>query len=82
MAQVYPTEFLLRNQPDLDRLATTNRFVGHRVVVTGGASGIGLACVERFLNDGADVVAIFDMDRTRAEAAVTDMKVRPWSAGL
>ena len=35
--------------------------VGRRVVVTGGASGIGLATARRFLDDGARVVAI-DVD--------------------
>jgi NAD(P)-dependent dehydrogenase (short-subunit alcohol dehydrogenase family) len=28
---------------------------GKRVIVTGGSTGIGAACVERFLNDGAKV---------------------------
>ena len=29
-----------------------------RVVITGGASGIGLATVKRFINEGANVVII------------------------
>lgn len=77
MTAEYPQEFLLRNQPALDRFATRQRFCGHNVVVTGGASGIGLATVERFLNDGADHVAIFDRDALRGAAAVEDIvKVR------
>src|SRR5215207_1180055 len=35
--------------------------VGRSVVVTGGASGIGAACAERFAGAGADVVVI-DLD--------------------
>ncbi len=31
------------------------------VIVTGGARGLGRACVERFLNDGATVVASTSM---------------------
>ena len=34
-----------------------NRFADKRVVVTGGAQGIGLACVQRLLNEGARVLA-------------------------
>jgi 2-hydroxycyclohexanecarboxyl-CoA dehydrogenase len=42
---------------------------GPRVaIVTGGASGIGLAIAERLAGDGA-AVAIFDLDGDAAEAA-------------
>ncbi|MFC5260907.1 3-hydroxybutyrate dehydrogenase [Kribbella qitaiheensis] len=40
--------------------------VGRSVVVTGGASGIGAACAERFAGAGADVVVI-DLDGPRAK---------------
>ncbi len=39
---------------------------GKRVVVTGGASGIGAATVERFIQEGARVL-ILDIDSTRCE---------------
>jgi glucose 1-dehydrogenase len=39
------------------------------VIVTGGARGLGRACVERFLNDGASVVAV-DLD----EAGLADLQ--------
>ena len=40
---------------------------GKRVVVTGGASGIGKATVQRFVDEGAKVVA-FDINEKALEA--------------
>jgi meso-butanediol dehydrogenase/(S,S)-butanediol dehydrogenase/diacetyl reductase len=40
---------------------------GKRVVITGGASGIGEAAVARFLDEGCEVV-VLDRDRTGSEA--------------
>ena len=45
---------------------------GKHVVVTGGASGIGVAIVEAFLRKGA-AVAIVDVDRERAEAKAEEV---------
>jgi 3-oxoacyl-[acyl-carrier protein] reductase len=45
------------------------RFEGRRVLVTGGAQGIGRACVERFLREGAAVV-IADISAERAGPTV------------
>ncbi|MCB1537407.1 MAG: SDR family oxidoreductase [Rhodospirillales bacterium] len=45
------------------------RFANRVVVVTGGASGIGLAAVAAFLEEGASVLAA-DIDEARLEAAV------------
>lgn len=45
------------------------RLAGKTAIVTGGASGMGLASVERFLAEGANVVAL-DLDEARARAAV------------
>jgi NAD(P)-dependent dehydrogenase (short-subunit alcohol dehydrogenase family) len=41
-------------------------FVGSTAIVTGGASGIGLAISERLARDGAKV-SIFDVDLEAAE---------------
>ena len=47
-------------------------FFGSTAIVTGGASGIGLAISERLADDGAKV-AIFDLDMEQAERAVKEI---------
>lgn len=49
------------------------RFAGKGVVVTGGASGIGKATVERFLEEGAKV-AIVDISRRSGEATMKEFR--------
>jgi NAD(P)-dependent dehydrogenase (short-subunit alcohol dehydrogenase family) len=48
-------------------------FVGSTAVVTGGASGIGLACSERLARDGAKV-AVLDLDAELAEKAAHEIR--------
>ena len=50
----------------------TGRLQGKVAVVTGGCSGIGLACVERFLEEGARVV-IGDIDDERGHTLVEQL---------
>ena len=45
----------------LDSQHTKGRFAGKVCIITGGASGIGRATVNRFVNDGASVAA-FDVN--------------------
>jgi 3-oxoacyl-[acyl-carrier protein] reductase len=48
------------------------RLDGHRALVTGGASGIGLGIAGAYAAEGARV-AIADLDKGRAEAAIRDL---------
>lgn len=52
-----------------------DRLRGKIVIVTGGASGIGLACAERFVAEGAQV-AIFDLDADAGEPAARRLGAR------
>ncbi|TDN92592.1 3-hydroxybutyrate dehydrogenase [Microbacterium sp. BK668] len=60
---------------------TEQDLTGKRAVVTGGASGIGLACAREFASRGAHVV-IADRDREAAEAAASDVGGEAWVVDL
>lgn len=51
---------------------TSRRFEGKRVIVTGAASGIGLATAKRFAQEGASVV-IADLDPGHAASAAEEL---------
>jgi NAD(P)-dependent dehydrogenase (short-subunit alcohol dehydrogenase family) len=48
------------------------KFFGRTVIVTGGASGIGRACVARLFDEGANVVAV-DLDAQHVQAVIDDL---------
>jgi len=58
-----------RHPPISELVSLTSR----RAIVTGGATGLGLAICRRFAEAGADVL-IVDIDGTRAEEAVAELK--------
>jgi NAD(P)-dependent dehydrogenase (short-subunit alcohol dehydrogenase family) len=53
----------------------TDRLKGRRILVSGAAGGIGRACVEAFLAEGA-AVAMLDRDRGRLEQAKAELSAR------
>ncbi|WP_083988813.1 SDR family NAD(P)-dependent oxidoreductase [Devosia geojensis] len=55
--------------------AIPGRFSGRRVVVTGGAAGIGRACVDRFIDEGAEVV-ILDHNGEAGERVLAEIRAR------
>lgn len=52
-----------------------NRLSGKTAIVTGGAVGIGQACVERMAQEGAKV-AIFDVLQVEGEALASDLNAQ------
>lgn len=60
---------------------TEQNLTGRRAVITGGASGIGLACARNFAARGAAVV-IADLDAAAAERAAAEIGGESWIVDL
>jgi 3-hydroxybutyrate dehydrogenase len=60
---------------------TTTDLTGKRAVITGGASGIGLACAQEFAGRGAHVV-IADLNGEAAEQAAAEVGGEAWQVDL
>ena len=60
---------------------THQDLAGRRAMITGGASGIGLACAHEFARRGAHVT-IADLDADAAAAAATDIGGEAWVVDL
>jgi len=60
---------------------TDQDLAGKRALVTGGASGIGLACAQEFAARGAHVI-IADLNRDAADAAASAVDGEAWVADL
>src|SRR6187402_3130515 len=52
------------------KVTMVERLSGKRTLITGGASGIGFACAERFLAEGARVL-LADINQQKGQSAVT-----------
>ena len=53
-------------------MGTDERFDGMSAVVTGGASGIGLAVARRFVAEGGKVT-LWDLDQNRLDSATAEL---------
>lgn len=60
---------------------TEQDLAGKRALVTGGSSGIGLACVREFARRGAQVT-VADINREAAETVADDVGGRAWVVDL
>ena len=52
-----------------------NRLTGKTAIITGGALGIGRACVQRMIEEGAQV-AIFDVMDAEGEALASSLSAK------
>src|SRR5690606_7554676 len=64
-----------------DEAMAEHDLTGKRALVTGGASGIGLACAHEFSRRGAHVI-IADVNTDAAAAAASEIGGEPWAVDL
>lgn len=72
---------MTRTSTSASPAATGVELGGRRALITGGASGIGLACAERLAAAGAEVV-ILDLDEDRARSAAAELGGQALAADL
>ena len=53
-----------------------NLLTGKNVIITGGAGGIGAACVRRFAQEGASFILIADLNKALADEVASDVEKR------
>ena len=66
--EAFDIEYWLLEEAKVQRMPKPRAFSGRIALITGGAGGIGLACAQRMLDDGACVV-IADIDREALDQA-------------
>ena len=54
---------------DIRTLAPSKSLEGHRIIITGGGRGLGLAMAHQFINEGATVLISGRDEKTLASAA-------------
>ena len=73
--EAFDIEYWLLEEAKLQRMPTPRALAGRIALITGGAGGIGLACAQRMLDDGACVV-IADIDREALDEVHTAIALR------
>ena len=73
--EAFDIEYWLLEEAKLQRMPKPRALAGRIALITGGAGGIGLACAQRMIDDGACVV-IADIDREALDEAHTVIERR------
>jgi NAD(P)-dependent dehydrogenase (short-subunit alcohol dehydrogenase family) len=76
-----PLRLAVGNQSVIKQEQRMNRLKNKIAIVTGGATGIGRACVQRMAQEGA-TVAIFDLLETEGKALVSELAAKGYNAAF